>query len=299
MEQIKADFDNLSVSGSESPIVRSKPHTSYFPQYEDDDSLLDFKLDSLPMKNIGNITNIRSLNEVLKKHKPLNEYKEYVANISIDNKIEQDCKKLISEMSNTHMLDSSNNFFTTKNSINKIVLLDKLSMKIKNDTFRSHFLEKCGLDHIHNMLKRLSDGSQPPINLRNNAQKILLNLPVKIDHLKNTKLGKTITCIIETKDETPENKNLAKLIKEKWSRVILGVSNLRYNEEARCEPSTYVRKLSNKENKSIVPNLNTRVNNTNHSLLQKKDPKKSANNVQWANSLTGISDYLKKIRKMN
>lgn len=62
----------------------------------------------------------------------------------------------------------------------------------------------------------------------------IYNLPIKIDHLQHTKLGKTITSIIESKEEPAENKKLAQYIKDKWSRIVSGVdlqyTNLAFHE---------------------------------------------------------------------
>jgi len=135
--------------------------------------------------------------------------------------IENECDKMIQEMEAAYLADLENNQMG-KPSFNKLQVLDKIMHKIKYPLFAEIFLDKNGLEQFHNFLKRLPDGSWPLNSIRKTILETVYTLPISVHHLKYTKLGKTITAIQQSKNETPENKKLAQLVKDKWSRIVTG-----------------------------------------------------------------------------
>jgi transcription factor SPN1 len=128
---------------------------------------------------------------------------------------------MIQEMEAAYLADLENNQMG-KPALNKLQTLTKIMYRIKAPLFAEIFLDKNGLEQFHNFLKRLPDGSWPLSSIRKTILESVYNLPIQIHHLKYTKLGKTITAIQESKNETPENKKLAQNVKDKWSRIVTG-----------------------------------------------------------------------------
>ena len=88
-----------------------------------------------------------------------------------------------------------------KPALNKIHVFKVLSLKIKNEQFAETFLDKNGLEQIHNFLKRLPDGSLPLSSLRKSIYEMLLALPCTEHHLKYAKIGKIAQkCLILRKN---------------------------------------------------------------------------------------------------
>lgn len=112
--------------------------------------------------------------------------------------VENDCDKMIQEMEAAYLADLENNQMG-KPSLNKLQVLEKIINKIKTALFAEIFLDKNGLEQFHNFLKRLPDGSWPLSSVRRTILEAVYNLPISVQHLKYTKLGKTITALQESK----------------------------------------------------------------------------------------------------
>jgi len=135
--------------------------------------------------------------------------------------VENDCDKMVQEMEAAYLADLENNQMG-KPSLNKLQVLDRIMNKIKCPLFAEIFLDKNGLEQFHNFLKRLPDGSWPLNTIRKTILEAIYELPISVHHLKYTKLGKTITAIQESRNETAHNKQLAQMVKDKWSRIVTG-----------------------------------------------------------------------------
>lgn len=151
--------------------------------------------------------------------------------------IENDCDKMIQEMEAAYLADLENNQMG-KPSLNKLQVLEKIMNKIKTPLFAEIFLDKNGLEQFHNFLKRLPDGSWPLSSIRKTILEAVYDLPISVNHLKYTKLGKTITALQECKNESVENKKLATMVKDKWSRIVTG-NPMEYSALERCEKENY------------------------------------------------------------
>jgi hypothetical protein len=136
--------------------------------------------------------------------------------------IESDCDRLIQEMEGAYLSDLESNQLE-KPAIRKLLLVDKVLLKLKNPIFAGYFLDKGGLEQFHNFLKKLPDGSWPLSQVRTNVLHALLKLPYNEHHLKYTKLGKTLSALQNSKCEQEENKKIIQEIKDKWSRIVCGV----------------------------------------------------------------------------
>jgi hypothetical protein len=110
-----------------------------------------------------------------------------------------------------------------KPAVNKFKVLEKVLLKLKTPQFATYFLDKGGLEQFHNFLKKLPDGSWPLSHVRTEILNCILHLPNNEHHLKFTKLGKTLTALLNSKFETEENKRIILEVKEKWSRIVSGI----------------------------------------------------------------------------
>lgn len=127
--------------------------------------------------------------------------------------------------------------------LNKIQIIDRILAKLRNREFAKVFLDKNGLEQIHSFLKRLPDGSWPLSSIRKGILETLVHLPYTEYHLKYTKLGKTLSALQRSRSEYEENKKLIQIIKNKWSRLVCGITT-EYNrlEDAEKENTTLMRK---------------------------------------------------------
>ena len=159
--------------------------------------------------------------------------------------VENECDKLIQEMEAAYISDLENNQ-VGKPSLNKLKVLDRVVSKLRSTVFAEVFLNKNGLEQFHNFLKRLPDGSWPLSSIRKSIYQTLLALPYNEHHLKYTKLGKTLTLLQKSKAEYEENKKLIQDIKDKWSRIVCGIS-MDYTDLESAEKENY--KLMKKKRK--------------------------------------------------
>lgn len=118
-----------------------------------------------------------------------------------------------------------------KPAVNKLRVLEKVLLKLKTPLFANYFLNKGGLEQFNNFMKKLPDGSWPLSHVRTEILHCILHLPNNEHHLKYTKLGKTLTALLNSKNETEDNKRLILEIKEKWSRIVSGVKTEYLNLE--------------------------------------------------------------------
>jgi hypothetical protein len=110
-----------------------------------------------------------------------------------------------------------------KPAVNKLRVMEKVLLKLKTPQFAAYFLDKGGLEQLNNFMKKLPDGSWPLSHLRTEILNCILTLPNNEHHLKYTKLGKTLSSLLNSKYEHEENKRIILEIKEKWSRIVSGI----------------------------------------------------------------------------
>lgn len=121
-----------------------------------------------------------------------------------------------------------------KPALEKLKLLDRIEKKLKHHTFASIFLDSNGLDVINNFIGMLPDGSWPLSTLRTKILQVIYRLPATIDHLRSTRLGRTLALLQASKKEFPKNKHLIQSIKDKWSRIICTIP-VDYTHLEQCE----------------------------------------------------------------
>lgn len=116
----------------------------------------------------------------------------------------------------------------------KMLMLSKLLKKIKHQEFCLIFLDANGLDHIADFISMLPDGSWALSSVRSKVLDAIYKMPIGIDHLRSSKLGKTLSLLQASKKEFPSNKKLINLIKDKWSRLICNITT-EYTNLEHCE----------------------------------------------------------------
>ncbi len=123
-----------------------------------------------------------------------------------------------------------------KPGLEKLKLLPTILKKLKNLHFAGIFLDENGLDVLHNFMSQLPDGSWPLSSVRSQLLDLIIKLPVQVDHLRATKLGRTLAILQTSKSEFPANKKMIQEIKDKWSRMICTIP-VNYASLEQCERS--------------------------------------------------------------
>eukprot|EP01107_Rhizomastix_libera_P001273 TRINITY_DN1210_c0_g1_i1.p1 TRINITY_DN1210_c0_g1~~TRINITY_DN1210_c0_g1_i1.p1 ORF type:complete len:573 (+),score=229.85 TRINITY_DN1210_c0_g1_i1:84-1721(+) len=109
--------------------------------------------------------------------------------------------------------------------IHKMALLRKAENEIRKYMLREEFIE-AGLLSVFSDWLRPTSGVLPPLDIRTTLLKLLETLPVTKDALlKQNDLGKMIRVLTLHPEETKENKTLAKLLIDRWSRQIYSLSD--------------------------------------------------------------------------
>jgi transcription factor SPN1 len=120
--------------------------------------------------------------------------------------------------------------------LEKLKLLPTVLKKLKNKEFAGIFLDENGLDIINSFITILPDGSWPLSSVRSKIYDLIYKLPVQVDHLRATKLGRTLAILQNSKSEFPKNKKFIQMIKDKWSRIICTIP-VDYTHLEQCERS--------------------------------------------------------------
>lgn len=116
----------------------------------------------------------------------------------------------------------------------KFRIADKVISKLKNLRFAEQFLHCNGLNVINKFLARLPDGSWPLSNVRQNILKMIYTLPVTVDQIRSSALGRTMTVLQTSPKEFAENKKLIQAVKDKWSRLLCDIE-VEYANLENCE----------------------------------------------------------------
>ena len=123
-----------------------------------------------------------------------------------------------------------------KPGLEKLKLIPTVLKKLKNQDFAGIFLDEEGLDVINSFISMLPDGSWPLSSMRSSLLEVIHKLPCQVDHLRNTKLGRTLAILQTSKSEFAGNKKIIQLIKDKWSRIICTIP-VNYASLEQCERS--------------------------------------------------------------
>jgi hypothetical protein len=120
--------------------------------------------------------------------------------------------------------------------LEKLKLVPMILKKLKNKEFASIFLDENGLDIINSFISILPDGSWPLSSSRSKLYDLIYKLPASVDHLRATRLGRTLALLQNSKSEFTKNKKKIQLIKDKWSRIICTIP-VDYTHLEQCERS--------------------------------------------------------------
>jgi len=120
-------------------------------------------------------------------------------------------------------LDSASNA-KGKPGLEKLRLFPSMMHKLKDDRFAGIFLDMQGLEYLNLFISPLPDGSWPLATVRDQLAKAILRLPVTVDHLKGSRIGKTLSFLQANKKVQQSTKNLIQLVKDKWSRIICNLT---------------------------------------------------------------------------
>jgi transcription factor SPN1 len=118
--------------------------------------------------------------------------------------------------------------------LEKLKLLPTVLKKLKHLNFATIFLDANGLDVINNFISMLPDGSWPLSSVRSKIYEVIYRLPATIEHLRSTRLGRTLALLQASPKEFPKNKKKIQGIKDKWSRIICTIP-VDYTHLEQCE----------------------------------------------------------------
>jgi hypothetical protein len=116
----------------------------------------------------------------------------------------------------------------------KLRIAEKVISKLKNMRFAEQFLHCNGLNVLNKFLARLPDGSWPLSNVRNGILKLIYTLPVTVDQIRSSLLGRTLSVLQTSPKEFAENKKLIQAVKDKWSRLLCDIE-VEYANLENCE----------------------------------------------------------------
>jgi hypothetical protein len=140
---------------------------------------------------------------------------------------------LITQM-NTAVLNDISSNKQGRPGLEKLKMIETVIKKLKHKEFASIFLDENGLDVINSFICQLPDNSWPLSSVRVKLLDLIYKLPVQVEHLRATKLGRTLAQLQLSKSEFPDNKKLIQLIKDKWSRIICTIP-VDYTSLEQCE----------------------------------------------------------------
>jgi len=106
----------------------------------------------------------------------------------------------------------------------KVKLLAEVVALLSKVDLQPIFLDTDVLIAIRRWLEPLPDGSLPTFNIRRDLLHMLTKMPIKMDHLKPSGLGKAVMFLWKSPQETPENKKVAHFLIQEWSRNIFDLS---------------------------------------------------------------------------
>lgn len=116
----------------------------------------------------------------------------------------------------------------------KLRVVEKVITKLKNMSFAGHFVACEGLDVLNKFIAKLPDGSLPLSSVRQSILKVIHTLPVTVDQIRTSQLGRSLGVLQASPKEFGENKKLIQLIKDKWSRILCEIE-VEYANLEHCE----------------------------------------------------------------
>ena len=108
--------------------------------------------------------------------------------------------------------------------LNKLKMLDKVLKFLKVSKYHDTFLIMNGCVVLGRWLSQLPDGSFPSTPLRKSLLEALQEIPVSVDNLQNSDLGKSVMAVYNNPRENVQIKKLAKTLVDKWSRMAFEIN---------------------------------------------------------------------------
>ncbi|CAG9320246.1 unnamed protein product [Blepharisma stoltei] len=104
--------------------------------------------------------------------------------------------------------------------LNKLKILDKVTKFLIVSKYHDLFLEMNGTFILGKWLAQMPDGSFPSTPLKLGLLQAIQDLPISTKNLQESDLGKSVMAIYRNPNETVNVKRIAKLLIDKWSRII-------------------------------------------------------------------------------
>mmetsp|Transcript_13510 Transcript_13510/g.22207 ORF Transcript_13510/g.22207 Transcript_13510/m.22207 type:complete len:480 (+) Transcript_13510:80-1519(+) len=108
--------------------------------------------------------------------------------------------------------------------IKKLQMISRMERAVTTKTLQNILLEYDLLIELNKWIEPMSKNVLAALTVRTAVYDVLMKLPVQTDHIKRSKIGKTLMSMVKHKQETPENKRKIRAIVDKWSRPIFGKS---------------------------------------------------------------------------
>eukprot|EP01097_Dermamoeba_algensis_P002546 TRINITY_DN2014_c0_g1_i2.p1 TRINITY_DN2014_c0_g1~~TRINITY_DN2014_c0_g1_i2.p1 ORF type:complete len:287 (-),score=65.03 TRINITY_DN2014_c0_g1_i2:263-1123(-) len=131
--------------------------------------------------------------------------------------------------------------------LKRVKILPEVISALSKVPYQSAFIEKNILVVLKTWLDPMPDGSLPNFNIREAILNVLHKLPIDVDHLKSSGIGKTVMQLSKNPNETHANKKMAESLIQNWSRQLFKLST-------KYSPSDYEEQRREKQKpKSSTP----------------------------------------------
>ncbi|CAM9661520.1 unnamed protein product, partial [Discosporangium mesarthrocarpum] len=104
--------------------------------------------------------------------------------------------------------------------LNKLKLRELVKSTLAKKDLQESFLEFDLLGVVKRWLQPYPNGSLPNITVRKDMLAMVSLLPVQIDHLRRSGLGRVVMGLLNCKEETQENKTMLRELVHRWNRPI-------------------------------------------------------------------------------
>ncbi|OMJ76131.1 hypothetical protein SteCoe_24574 [Stentor coeruleus] len=151
--------------------------------------------------------------------------------------------------------------------LNKLKMLDKVLKFLKVAKHHDLFLGMNGCVVLGRWLGQLPDGSFPSTPLRSGLLQAIQDLPITVDNLQGSDLGKSVMGIYNNPNEAQAIKKYAKMLIDKWSRMIYDI-NTEYT--ALHKESNAVETVSMPKKKFNLQSLISQEQQTNYTKLPER-----------------------------
>eukprot|EP01080_Neovahlkampfia_damariscottae_P003713 gene3713-6602_t len=201
-------------------------------------------------------------------------YKDSDEISNIEEQAEKMAKNMVQNMKDALEQDNIS-LLNKKPATSKLKILSSVVAACSKSYLQPQLLEEKLLDVLADWIKPTEDKQLPNMNIRSAVFKILSEIPVKgvtkrvkssqtdfdgieVSHLRGSEIGKLIKMYSIHPKETMENRKMASLIIEKWSRMIFDLSD-DYKSSSGTQKSMKKRLVRNEEDDSTVKSTRARL----------------------------------------